>query len=159
MKDLDTSLETEFWSRLGHAGAGMLGVKGDRILPMTGFADRNARCLWFITAQGTDADAAAISKIETDFTVSDGHARIHTRIRGRLSEARDPAKLDDLWNAFAGSWFPGGRDDATVRLLRFAPIEAEVWLTDGSARFLWDVARSRVTNRTPEGGEHGVIQF
>jgi general stress protein 26 len=44
----------------------------------------------------------------------------------------DPAVIDRLWNPFVAAWYPGGKDDPELRLLRFDPESAQVWLNENS---------------------------
>jgi len=71
----------------------------------------------------------------------------------------DPAKLDELWNAFAAAWFKDGRKDDDVQLVRMDLKQAEVWLTGGSLSFLYEIAKANVTKQVPDAGEHGTIRF
>ena len=43
----------------------------------------------------------------------------------------DAATIDRLWNPFVAAWYTG-KDDPTLRLLRFDPEGAEIWLNDSS---------------------------
>ena len=44
----------------------------------------------------------------------------------------DRAVIDRLWNRYVAAWFEKGKDDPKLRLLRFEPAEAEVWLDASS---------------------------
>ena len=59
----------------------------------------------------------------------------------------------------AAAWFPEGRDDNTVRLVKFTPHDAEVWATESGAGYLYEIAKSNVTKDTPDTGEHGRVTF
>ena len=37
-----------------------------------------------------------------------------------------------MWNRFIAAWFEGGKDDPKLRLLRFDPDDAEIWLDASS---------------------------
>ena len=53
-------------------------------------------------------------------------------MHGRLSLDRDRATIDRLWNRFVAAWFPGGKDDPKLALLRFDAERAEIGLDDSS---------------------------
>lgn len=40
--------------------------------------------------------------------------------------------VDRLWNPFVAAWYPAGKDDPTLLLLRFDPAQAEIWLNGSS---------------------------
>jgi len=53
-------------------------------------------------------------------------------VEGRLAIDNDRATIDRLWNPFVAAWFEGGKDDPKLRLLRFEPGNAQVWLNENS---------------------------
>lgn len=150
-----------FWDRLKEINAGMLGCADDwRYLPMSHYADPDGRVLWFITARGTDlVETLASGPKEGMHVVSDGGEGLYARIHGQLSLSDDAAKLDELWNAIASSWFEDGKQDEDVQLVRMDLNQAEYWLTGGALSFLYQIAKSKITGDKPDMGEHGTINF
>ena len=150
-----------FWKRLKGINAGMLGCADDwRYLPMSHYADPDLNALWFITARGTDLVTTLTSgPKEAMHVVSDGGEGLYARVHGRLSLSDDAAKLDELWNAVAASWFEDGQRDPDVQLVRMDLDRAEFWLTGGALSFLYQIAKSKVTGQKPDMGEHGEISF
>ncbi|MFN3278169.1 MAG: pyridoxamine 5'-phosphate oxidase family protein [Paracoccus hibiscisoli] len=151
----------QFWSRLDDINSGMLGVTRDpRLVPMSHYADRKAGVLWFITAKGTDlATSVAQGAQPAIHVVSDGGQGLYARIHGQLSLSDNAAKLDELWNAVASSWFEDGRQDPDVQLLRLDLTEAEVWATGGKVSFLYQIAKSKITGDKPDMGDHYSLTF
>lgn len=149
----------QFWNRLDDVNAGMLGTTEDpRLVPMSHYADRDQSTLWFIGAKGTDlAETLAGGPKDAIHVVTDAGEGLYTRIHGSLSLSDDRAKLDDIWNAVASSWFEGGKDDPDVQLMRMTLSEAEVWATGGSVSFLFQIAKSKVTGDKPDMGEHYTL--
>ena len=136
----------QFWSRLDDINSGMLGVTQDsRLVPMSHYTDRKVGVLWFITAKDTDlARSVASGPQDAMHVVSDGGQGLYARIHGTLSLSDNRAKLDELWNAVASSWFEDGKQDPDVQLLRLDLTEAEVWATGGSMAFLYQIDRKSV---------------
>ncbi|ETX29458.1 pyridoxamine 5'-phosphate oxidase family protein [Roseivivax isoporae] len=151
-------LKDTFWKRLDNVTAGLLSTDSERPVPMAPQADRGENAIWFITAAGSAADRASQSGGEARFDVADPKAGLYAVIEGKLDHGSGD-KLDDVWNAFAAAWLKDGRDDDSVRLVKMTPHKAEVWATENSASFLWEVAKSNLTDATPEGGEHGRLAF
>ena len=73
-------------------------------------------------AQGGAAMAQFVSKGHDFFACLAGTARIDN----------DFAQIDKLWNKQVEAWFPGGKDDANLALLRFDIADAEMWESDMS---------------------------
>lgn len=150
-----------FWSRLSDINSGMLGLTGDlRLLPMSHYVDPDAAALWFITAKGTDlARHLQQGPAPALHVVADGREGLYARIEGRLELSDDQDKLDELWNAVASSWFEDGRKDRDIQLLRMDLTAAEIWITGGSAGFLFQIARAKVTGEKPDLGQHATLEF
>jgi len=155
----DQKRTDQFWSRLDDVNAGMLGTTEDpRVVPMSHYADRDQSALWFITAKGTDlAKSLAGGAKPAIHVVSDAGEGLYTRIDGQLSLSDDRAKLDEIWNAVASSWFEGGKEDPDIQLLHMDLSGAEVWATGGSLTFLFQIAKSKVTGDKPDMGEHYTL--
>ncbi|TYP68704.1 general stress protein 26 [Stutzerimonas stutzeri] len=151
----------QFWSRLDDINSGMLGVTQDsRLVPMSHYTDRKVGVLWFITAKDTDlARSVASGPQDAMHVVSDGGQGLYARIHGTLSLSDIRAKLDELWNAVASSWFEDGKQDPDVQLLRLDLTEAEVWATGGSMAFLYQIAKSKITGDKPDMGDHYSLTF
>ncbi|KGJ09722.1 pyridoxamine 5'-phosphate oxidase family protein [Paracoccus sphaerophysae] len=156
MSDRDT-----FWKRLDGINAGMLGCAPDwRLVPMSHYADRDQSVLWFITADGTDlVKAVEGGPQQAVHVVSEGGDKLYARIEGTLELSNDKAKLDEIWNAVASSWFEDGKQDEDVRMLKLKLSTAEVWATTGGLGFLYEVARSKVTGAKPDMGDQYEIAF
>ncbi len=51
-------------------------------------------------------------------------------LAGTISVDNNPALIDKLWSKQVESWFPGGRNDPNVTLIRFDISDLEVWESD-----------------------------
>jgi general stress protein 26 len=126
-------LQDRFWKALEDDRTVMLGCKGVHARPMTALAERERGPIWFFTARD-NALAEAVSRRATEGVVmlaSKNH-EVFATVGGRLAEDTDPAVVERLWNPFVAAWFPGGKTDPTLRLLRFDPGVAEIWLNENS---------------------------
>lgn len=63
--------------------------------------------------------------------VSKGHD-FFACLAGDIVEDKDPAMIDRLWNSHVEAWFPGGKSDPNLTLLRLSIDSAELWETDMS---------------------------
>lgn len=158
---MSDDLKKEFWDRMADVRTGMLSATGARSVPMTHYIDEDDRApvLWFITAKGTDLAKSGESRAAAEYIVSSDEKSIYARIDGHLSAVTNPTELDKLWNAIAGAWFEDGKQDPDVQLIRLDLTEAEVWATDGGAKFLYEVGKAHVTGDKPDMGDHGTIRF
>jgi general stress protein 26 len=51
-------------------------------------------------------------------------------LSGTASVDHDPAMIEKLWSKPVEAWFPGGKSDPNLALLRFDINEAELWESD-----------------------------
>lgn len=156
---MSDDLKQTFWKRLGKVQAAMLTAGEGRPVPMSPYADPDENAIWFITARGTDLTRAAEKGERAALSVSDSSAHLYANVEGSVRLVDNPAKLEELWNVVADAWFEDGRDDSDIRLVRLSPREAEVWATDGSAVFLYEIAKAQLTDAKPDMGDHGRITF
>ena len=156
---MSEDLKNAFWNRLDDVQAGMLIAGGSRAVPMSPYADRDENAIWFITAAGTELAHTASTSAQASFIVADPKANVYATIDGQVTEVQDPQKLDELWNAIAAAWFEDGRQDDDIRLVRMTPTRAEVWATATGAGFMYEIAKARMSDATPDAGEHGTITF
>ncbi|MEO7681188.1 MAG: pyridoxamine 5'-phosphate oxidase family protein [Sphingomonas sp.] len=63
--------------------------------------------------------------------VSKGHD-FFACLSGRIQRDNDMGMVDKLWNKQVEAWFPGGKEDPNLALLRLDVDDAELWETDMS---------------------------
>ena len=83
--------------------------------------------LWFFTR----ADARKVREIRADPRVtidySDGSAKNWVSMLGKAEIIEDRAKVDELWMEPLRTWFPDGKDDPMIRLIKVEVETAEYW--------------------------------
>jgi len=153
--------EQIFWKRLAGINAGMLGTRERmKMVPMSHYADAEAKALWFITAEGTDlVGELAQGGQPAIHVIGDAAGRLWAQIEGQLELSADREKLDEIWNTVAAAWFEEGRKDPDLRLLKLSLTEADIWPTTGGVGFLFQVAKARLTGDEPDIGEHFHLTF
>lgn len=128
-------IEAKFWKALKSDMTMMLGLDGvedGHARPMTALLDGERSPMWFFTTtdnaivrklgQGNRAIATFASK---------GHD-LYATVHGTLSLDNNPATIDRLWNRHVAAWFPGGKADPKLALLRLDAERAEIWLDASS---------------------------
>jgi general stress protein 26 len=114
--------------------------------------------LWFFTqhpSEKTD-DIAANPKVNAAFESGKGYLSI----AGTATVVRDPAKIDELWSKNVEAWFPEGKDDPTVALLKIEAESAEFWSIDEpQVVTLFKVAKAAVTGGQPDVGDNRSVDL
>ncbi len=129
-----TELAERFWKTLDSDRTVMLGATGVYPMPMTGIAENARGPIWFFTAQANGLAEALEGGASLDsllMLASKDHELFAT-CGGKLSMNNDRDVIDRLWNPFVAAWYEDGKDDPKLRLLRFDPDVAEIWLNDSS---------------------------
>jgi general stress protein 26 len=130
-----SEIEAKFWKALKSDRTVMLGLAGEpaQAQPMTAQleGDRGGP-IWIFTSSETDLARAVEGRAEAFIHFADKGHELFAAVEGRLALDTDRETIDRLWNPFVAAWFEGGRDDPKLRLLRFDPREAKIWLNDHS---------------------------
>ena len=156
--------EDKLWDALKDTRTGMLGLVGgepQHFQPMTGFEDRDGRNLWFFTRDDTDlaADIRA-GNGEAMYTVVTKKTDVYACLGGRLSISNDRAVIDRFWNPVVAAWYPQGKEDPHLTVIRFDLDEARVWLNDnGPLKFFYEVAKANLTKTLPDEGDKADVSF
>jgi general stress protein 26 len=148
------------WKAIDDDHTGMLGLTHDNhhFQPMTAFVERDTGTLWFFTKDDTDLAQAAGAGGDAAFIFVD--KKLQACVDGRLSLARDRERIDRYWNAHVAAWYPEGKDDPTLVLLRLDITEAAVWITEGGPiKYAFEVAKANASKTTPDVGERRDVNF
>lgn len=122
-------LKHKFWTALADSPFLFLQLDGDprTAVPMTAQLDSDAKgAIWFFTSR--DRHLATGGPATATFA-GKGHD-LFARFTGTLSEETDRARLDEEWSKPNEAWFPGGKGDPNLLMLRMDLREAEIWNAD-----------------------------
>ena len=122
-------LKKDFWKSLDDSPFVFLQLDADphTAVPMTAQLDKDAdSAIWFFTsrkhvlADGGPATATFAGK---------GH-EMFARFKGNLTEETSRERFEKMWSKPVEAWFPGGKDDPDILLLRMDLGQAEIWNGD-----------------------------
>ena len=111
--------------------------------------------LYFFTGVGTPKVEEIRANPHVLVTYASPDKQSYVSLSGEASVERDRAKIDTLWTKEIEAWFPDGKDDPNLTLIRFDIHEAEYW--DAPNKFVLGAAylKSLVTGERPHIGEAG----
>jgi len=134
----EAEIEKKFWKALSGDRTAMLGLTGaedGHAQPMTAQTlhdDDERGPIWFFTSSETNLFRhIGGSHAATLHFASKGHD-LFASLEGELLVENNRALVDELWNPFVAAWYEGGKDDPKLRLIRFDPQHAQVWLNENS---------------------------
>lgn len=136
--------------------------KGDlhsRPMSSNGDIDSNGD-LWFFTA----ASSHKVSEIEklpkVNVSFADPENQHYVSITGRAQLVRDRNKIEELWRPEFKMWFPEGKDDPEIALLRISLEKAEYWDSPSSTiGYALSFVSSVVTGKEADYGENKKLDF
>jgi general stress protein 26 len=112
--------------------------------------------------------ATSVDSAKVDEAVEAGQAAVtfqsgmaYVSVSGPVEIVKDRAKIDAAWNEAMRVWFPKGKEDPTLCLLRLQPAKAEFWDLQGTKgiRYVFEAAKAYVsgTQPTTSPDQHGVV--
>ncbi|AZZ48472.1 general stress protein [Rathayibacter rathayi] len=114
--------------------------------------------LWFFTQDPSPKvdDIRANPSVNVAFESKKGYLSV----AGSATVVHDPAKVDELWSPAVAGWFPDGKDDPTVALIRVNAETVELWASDEPRPVvLLRVLKAAVTGGQPDIGENHTVSF
>ncbi|QEH35800.1 Pyridoxamine 5'-phosphate oxidase [Aquisphaera giovannonii] len=106
--------------------------------------------LWF----ATDRDSAKIDELEKDdqVVVTMQSGMKYLSLTGRAKVVDDRAKAAQLWKAEWKVWYPGGKDDPALVLLRIDGETGEYWDNSGTGgvKYLIEAGKALLTGSRPD---------
>ncbi len=139
MRDNDHSdLEAtqKFWTALRADMTVMLECGTAEPRPMTAQMDGDGAHgpIWFFSTMDSELVLGGGAPAKASFTFVDKGHGTWAHVNGELTLHNDRAVIDRLWNPFVAAWYPDGKDDSNLALLRFEPSNAKIWF-DASSLF------------------------
>lgn len=118
------------WNHIQKIGTCMLVTHdGDRIRarPMRGIIQPDRNAIWFITDANSEKDNDVARHPSVCLTFTDTHDQNFVSVSGEVERVDDRAQLTELWNEGAEAYYPHGKNDPSVVLLKFVPSMGEYW--------------------------------
>jgi len=111
--------------------------------------------LWFFTYE----DSRKVEEIKANNRVginySDETAETYVSLAGTAEVKKDKAKIDALWNDGLKAWFPKGKDDPNITLLKVDFHQAEYWdKPGGKVNSLFQMAKGALTGQPDSSGRN-----
>lgn len=149
--------EQAFWDSLKKSNTGLLGLDqpGYHAQPMTAFREEETGTIWFFTRDDTDlAKDASVAGQSAMFHYGSKDQTVWACIHGDLSvHGQDREIIDRYWNPVLAAWYPGGKGDPHLTILRFDAGDGRVWVSEGGLlKFAFEIAKANITKTLPDAG-------
>lgn len=116
--------------------------------------------LWFFTGVSSHkvSEVAASPKVNVSF--ADPKNQQYVSVSGIAQLVRDRKKIEELWKPEFKMWFPEGKDDPEIGLLRIKLEKAEYWDSPSSTvAYALSFVSSLVTGEQPDFAENKKLEF
>jgi general stress protein 26 len=113
---------------------------------------------WFLSPADSDKnqEIALDPRVQLFFVNTSNYEFL--TVYGKASISRDRQKIEEFWSDIARAWFPEGKDDPRVTVIKVTPEEGFYWDTkEGKLVSMIKILASAVTGRTLEEGVEGTL--
>ncbi len=116
--------------------------------------------VWFFASKKDNALGLDLAKEDVMLIYSDAGDSTYLSVSGSAAIVEDEAKKDELWNPMVKAWFPGGKGDPDLIMIRVTTEEAAYW-DSGSSKMVvfFSMLKAAVTGSEPDGGDHGTLDL
>ncbi len=116
--------------------------------------------LWFFTK----GNAPKVDDVQQHHAVNISYAKpddnLFVSVSGTAELVRDRQKIDELWKPFLKAWFPNGKDDPELALLKVNVEKAEYWDAPGGVMgLLYTTVKGLASGGKDSGGEHKKLDL
>lgn len=151
---MDQDSRETFWKAFQISPLVMMKLEGAQghAEPMTAHLDRDAHhAVWFFCKRDNriGSGGKAVGQVMTR-----GHD-VFACLSGTLIEETDPSVREKHWRNAVEAWFPDGRTDSSVVMLRFEIEDGELWIADIGMKGAFKLLTGKPIH-PDEAGEHAV---
>lgn len=116
--------------------------------------------IWFFTGASSHKVNEVANSPKVNLSFADPKNQQYVSVTGVAKLVRDRSKIDELWRPEFKMWFPKGKDDPEIALLRVSLEKAEYWDSPSSTiGYALSFVSAIVTGKQPEFGENKKLEF
>ncbi|MBC5991745.1 pyridoxamine 5'-phosphate oxidase family protein [Pontibacter cellulosilyticus] len=117
--------------------------------------------LWFFTGyQSGKSHEINDNDAHVNLSYSNPDDELYVSVSGRATLTKDKQKIDELWNPALKAWFPNGKDDPNVGLIKVTIDKAEYWDAPNSTLVhLYGMAKAAITGDKARPGDNEKINL
>lgn len=113
---------------------------------------------WFLSPDDSEKNLEIESDPRVQLFISNRSNYEFLSVYGKATVTRDRQKIDELWSDIAKAWFPKGKDDPHLTVIKVTPEEGFYWDTkDGKLISLIKIAASAITGKKMVEGVEGTV--
>ena len=114
--------------------------------------------IWFLSASSSNKNQEIKQDEKVQLIFSDPDNAHFLNVFGEADIFDDEKSIEKAWTPLAKAWFPQGKDDMQVTVIKVHPLDAYYWDTkDGKMISLLKIATSALTGSTANAGVEGKL--
>ena len=128
--------------------------------PMTTLDVDSEGNAWFFTSRQTEIGSETENGESVTLIYSHPGDNTYLSVSGTASIVHDEAKKEELWSPLSKAWFPEGKDDPNLVVLKVTTEEAAYWDSPSSKMVVFfSMVKAAVTGHQSDPGEHGKLDL
>jgi general stress protein 26 len=113
---------------------------------------------WFLSPADSDKNREIAEDSRVQLFISNSSNYEFLSLYGNATVSRDQQKIDEFWNDILKAWFPGGKNDPNITVIKVTPEAGFYWDTkDGKLVSMIKILASAVSGKTLQEGVEGTI--
>ncbi len=122
-------------------------------------ADENGD-LWFFTKVPSGKTVEIRKDQQVNLAFSNVSSQDYVSISGTAEIVRDRVAIEKHWSEPLRTWFPEGKDDPAIGLIRVRPTFGEYWDSPSSTMVhAYGYLKAVVTGQPPKGGDQAKVKL
>jgi len=114
--------------------------------------------LWFFSNKASDKNDEMKNNDAVQLVYAKNSSNEFLVVNGKAELVNSKEKIDELWTSMAKAWFPEGKDDPNISVIKIIPKDAHYWDTiNGKVITLFKIATAVITGNPSDVGVEGKI--
>jgi len=128
--------------------------------PMTTLDVDSEGNAWFFTSRQTEIGSETDNGESVTLIYSHPGDNTYLSVSGTASIVHDEAKKEELWSPLSKAWFPEGKNDPDLVVLKITTEEAAYWDSPSSKMVVFfSMVKAAVTGHQGDPGDHGKLNL
>ena len=163
MTEATPEIREKLWSMMKDVKIAMLTTDDGgklRARPMAASQSGFDGTLWFFTKASSHKVAEVGADHQVGVSYSDSGQQNYVSLSGTATLVTDKASIEAHWAEVMRTWFPKGKDDPDIGLLKVVVDAAEYWDAPNSTMLhAYGYVKAVLTGEPPHPGENKKVSF
>jgi general stress protein 26 len=116
--------------------------------------------IWFFTQRNSHKIFEVTQSSSVNISYMDTDNEVYVSVSGEATIVTDKEKIEELWSPVLKAWFPKGKEDPEIALLRVEITQAEYWDAPGNNMVqIFGMVKAALTGRPYDPGENKKIRI